>query len=268
MSKKVTDPAGGAEALRERATKLGLYGMLEHWDRLGKEPWLEEVLSVEEGERARRSLERRIRNAKIGRFKDLVDFEWSWPTKIDREAIEELFDFAFLGEQANVIFLGPNGVGKTTLAQNLAYKALLAGHTVSFITASDLLHDLASQDGPSALARRIRRYVRPELLVIDEVGYLSYTSRHADLLFDVINRRNQIKSTVVTTNKPFAEWNEVFPNSTSVVALIDRLVHKAEILPIEGESYRLKEANERKENKAKARRSRKASASAQKKAAG
>jgi len=132
------------------------------------------------------------------------------------------------------------------LVQNLAHEALLLGHTVLFASASAMLNDLAAQDGPSALARRLRRYVRPELLVLDEVGYLSYSSQHADLLFDIVNRRNQDRSTVVTTNKTFAEWNDVFPNSSSVVALVDRLVHRSEIVEIDGESYRLKEATERK----------------------
>jgi DNA replication protein DnaC len=120
-----------------------------------------------------------------------------------------------------------------------------------------MLNDLVAQDGPSALARRLRRYVRPQLLVIDEVGYLSYGTEHADLLFDIVNRRNQDRSTVVTTNKEFGEWNEVFPNSASVVALIDRLVHRSEIVHIEGESYRLKEAKEREQARAKLRAQRK-----------
>jgi DNA replication protein DnaC len=95
----------------------------------------------------------------------------------------------------------------------------------------------------------MRHYVRPALLVVDEVGYLSYNAHHADLLFEIVNRRNQDRSTIVTTNKPFAEWNEVFPNSTSVVALIDRLVHRAEIVEIDGDSWRLKEATERTKNR-------------------
>ena len=185
-----------------------------------------------------------MRNARIGRFKTMEDFDWGWPKKIDREGIEDILKLNFLDDNANVVLLGPNGVGKTTIAQNIAHQAILRGETVKYTTASDLLHDLASCDSPSLLAQRIRRYVRPRLLVIDEVGYLSYTSRHGDLLFDVLNRRNLEKPTVVTTNKGFAEWGEVFPNSSCVVALVDRLVHRAEIQSIEGESYRRKEAKE------------------------
>lgn len=246
-----------SDALRERATRLGLHGLLAHWDELGEEGLLPRLLDVEEEERARRSLERRVRGAKIGPFKPICDFDWSWPSKIDRDAVGELFRFEFLGEAANVVLIGPNGVGKTMIAQNLAHEALLAGHTVRFVLASEMLGDLACQDGPSALARRLRRYVSPSLLVIDEVGYLSYNSQHADLLFDIVNRRNQDRSTVVTTNKPFGEWNEVFPNSSSVVALVDRLVHRSEIVEIDGESYRLKEATERKEARRKKRAARK-----------
>ena len=157
-----------------------------------------------------------------------------------------------------MVLVGPNGVGKTTIAQNLAHLAILRGETVRFVTASDLLQDLVTCEGPSLPARKIRRYVRPRLLVIDEVGYLSYSSRHGDLLFDVLNRRNLEKSTVVTTNKPFAEWNEVFPNSSCVVALVDRLVHQAEIVAIDGDSYRRKEAEERTERKLRQRGRRKA----------
>lgn len=234
---------------RERAAKLGLHGLVARWEELGEEPWVERLLEVEETERASRSLERRLRNAKIRPFKPIADFDWSWPTRVDREAIRDLFRFEFLGEAGNVILIGPNGVGKTTIAQNLAHEALIAGHTVLFTSASEMLNDLAAQDAPSALSRRLRRYVRPALLVVDEVGYLSYSPQHADLLFDIVNRRNEDRSTVVTTNKPFSEWNEVFPNSSSVVALVDRLVHRSEIIEIDGDSYRLKEAKERKDEK-------------------
>jgi len=242
--------------MRERAFRLGLHGLVGRWGELGREGWVEELLAVEEGERARRSLERRVRNAKIGVFKPMADFEWSWPRRIDRELVEELFRMEFLEEAANVVLVGPNGVGKTTIAQNLAHEALIRGYTVRFASGSAMLGELSSQDGPAALERRLRRYLRPALLVVDEVGYLSYNAHHADLLFDIVNRRNQDKSTIVTTNKPFAEWNEVFPNSSSVVALIDRLVHRAEIVEIDGDSYRLKEATERTQRRREGRKAR------------
>jgi DNA replication protein DnaC len=248
-----------SDPLQERVARLGLHGLLARWSEVATKPWIDELVVMEEAERHQRSLARRLRNARIGAMKPLVDFDWAWPERIDRELIDELGSLEFVSEAANVVLVGPNGVGKTMIAKNLAYQAVLRGFTVRFASASDLLSDLSMQEGPSALARCLRRYLHPALLVIDEVGYLSYNSHHADLLFDVVNRRNLLKSTVVTTNKSFTEWNEVFPNSSSVVALIDRLVHKAEIVEIVAESYRLKEAAERKEQRA-ARRARAAAA--------
>ena len=160
----------------------------------------------------------------------------------------------FLSEATNIVLVGPNGIGKSTLAKNVAYQALIHGHTVLFTSAGQLLGDLAALDSDSALRRRLRHYARPDLLVIDEVGYLSYSNRHADLLFQLVSRRYENKSTMITTNRPFAEWREVFPNAACVVSLVDRLVHNAEILAIDGESYRLKEAQERSEQRARKRR--------------
>ena len=239
--------------LLKRARALGLYGLIDHWDEVAGQPWLDPLLRWEETERQRRSLERRIRTAKLGRFKPLVDFDWAWPKEIDREQIEELCELSWLDEIRNVVFVGPNGVGKTMLAQNVAYQALLAGASVRLISASEMLNDLAAQDSARALQRRIRHYCRPQLLCVDELGYLSYDNRHADLLFEVVSRRYGHKPMLITTNKPFAEWNEVFPNATCVVTLVDRLVHHAEIVQIKGESYRLKEAREETAKRAKAR---------------
>jgi DNA replication protein DnaC len=115
---------------------------------------------------------------------------------------------------------------------------------VLFTSAANMLNDLAAKDGDNALRRRLKHYARPAFLLVDEVGYLSYSNRHADLLFEIINQRYEQRSTLVTTNRPFGEWNEVFPNAACVVSLIDRLVHHSEIIAIEGKSYRMKEAQE------------------------
>lgn len=231
--------------LQGRLRRLGFHGLLASWTELHAEPWLPRLADIEESERKRRSLERRIHNAQIGTFKPMADFDWTWPERVDRELVEELFSFQFLRDAANVILVGPNGTGKSMIAQNLAHQALLAGHTVRFTTASAMLNELAAQDSSRSLQRRLRRYVNPALLVVDEVGYLSYDNRHADLLFEVVTQRYLQRSVVVTTNKPFEEWTDVFPNAACVVTLIDRLIHKAEVATIRGNSYRLKEAKER-----------------------
>jgi DNA replication protein DnaC len=172
----------------------------------------------------------------------MADFEWDWPTRCDRQAVQELMTLSFMADGSNVMLVGPNGVGQSMLACNLGHQALIQGHTVLFITAGQLLGDLAALDSDSALRRRLKHYAAPDLLLVDEVGYLSYPNRHVDLLFELISRRHEQKSPVITTNRAFKEWYEVFSNAACVVSLIDRLVHRCEIVPIEGETYRLKEA--------------------------
>jgi len=238
------------DAHRLRAESLRLYGLLAHWAEIEESAWVERLLNWEEAERARRSLERRLGDAHIGRFKPLADFDWDWPEQCDRLAVTELMGLEFLKTAANAILVGASGLGKSMIAQNITHQAVLNGHTALFTTAGQLLGELAALDSDSALRRRLRHYAAPTLLVIDEVGYLSYSNRHADLLFELINRRHEQKSTLLTTNKSFSEWSEVFPNAACVVALIDRLVHNAEIIAIKGKSYRQKEAQERAEQRA------------------
>lgn len=242
------------ESLRERAAALRFYGVLAHWSEVATADWLAPLVQWEEEERARRSLERRLTDARIGRFKRLADFDWAWPKRCDRGSVEALMALTFIAEAANVVLVGNNGVGKSMLARNVAHQALIHGHTVRFTTAGELLGDLAALDSDAALRRRLRHYASPDLLVIDEIGYLSYSNRHADLLFELVSRRYETKSTLVTTNKSFAEWSTVFPNAACVVSLVDRLVHHSEVIVIEGESYRLKEAKERSEQRGRQRR--------------
>jgi len=231
--------------LLPRAKALKLYGLIDHWEEVEKTPWVNELIAWEEVARSQHSQDRRLKSAHIERFKPLANFDWDWPTVCDREAIEELMQLNFIKEVANVIFCGPNGVGKSMIACNIAYQAAIYGYSVLFTTAAQMLNDLNSQDGDNALRRRIKYYVQPTLLCVDEIGYLSYSNRHADLLFEVVSRRYEEKPTLVTTNKPFTEWREIFPNVSCVVSLIDRLVHKSEIISIEAKSYRLKESEER-----------------------
>ena len=242
-------PAVSHAQLHAQATELRLHGLLAHWNELMGQPETEQRvrqwLGWESLERANRSLERRVRQAHLGRFKPLADFDWSWPKECDREAIEELMGLQFLTDATSVVLFGTNGVGKTMVALNIAHQAVMQGHTALFTTAGQMLSELAALDSDSALRRRLQHYAAPDLLLIDEVGYLSYSNRHADMLFELISRRYLHKSTIVTTNKRFAEWGEVFPNAACVVSLVDRLMHRAEVVRIDGESYRAKEAQER-----------------------
>lgn len=235
------------EVLKQQALALKLHGLIANWDALPESdlPVIQRLIAWEDLERKRRGLERRLGAAHIGRFKPLADFDWSWPQQCDRAAVSDLMTLGFIGDNANIILVGPNGTGKSMIAQNIAHHAVLQGHSALFINAAQMLGDLAAQDGDNTLRRRLAHYARPDVLVIDEIGYLSYGNRHADLLFNIVNRRYERKPTVVTTNRPFAEWGEVFPNAACVVSIVDRLVHHSEIVVIEGASYRMKEAKER-----------------------
>jgi DNA replication protein DnaC len=244
--------------IKARLKMLGLFGLIACWDYIADKPWLEEVVAIEELERKKRSLERRLRNSRVAAFKPMTDFDWAWPKKIDREAVEELFALAFIKTGHNAVLVGPNGVGKTMILKNVAHQAVVRGHNVRFATASDMLADLAAQDSSAALARGLRRYTLPHLLCVDEVGYLSYDSRYADLLFEVVTRRYDAqKPVLLSTNKAFSEWGEVFPHAACVVTLVDRLIHRAEVIEIEADSYRLKEAKELNAVRSKQRRSKK-----------
>ena len=195
---------------------------------------LEEIARSETEAAARRSLERRLAQARLRRFKPMADFEWNWPKKINRPLLERVLTLDFLTQGRNLILCGTAGLGKTMIAKNIA-------HTALFRTVSDLLADL-ERDSPAARRRKFRFYARPSLLVLDEVGYLAYDAHAADLLFEIVNHRYERNSIVVTTNKGFREWNTVFPNATCIAALLDRLTHHADVTLLEGDSYRMRES--------------------------
>jgi len=249
----VEQPVTNPSDLLKRAEALKLYGLVEHWSDVKNTDWIKNLITWEEAERSQRSLERRLTSARLGRFKTLGEFDWNWPEQCDRNAIEECMKLGFMKDVSNVILCGPNGVGKSTIARNLAHQTIMEGHTALFVTAGAMLNDLVAQDGDQALSRRIKHYARPDVLVIDELGYLSYSNRHADLLFEIVARRYELKATIITTNKPFSEWNDIFPNAACVVSLIDRLVHHSDIINIVAKSYRLKEAKEKSEQRKKTR---------------
>ena len=211
---------------------------------------LEEIARTEQIEKTRRSLEGRLRRAHIGRFKPITDFDWNWPKKLEQDVIQRALTLEFVKEGRNLVLLGSNGLGKTMISKNIAHQAVMAGFSVLFTTAAELIEDLRPRS-PETLRRRLARYTAPQLLAIDEVGYLSYDSGAADLLYKVIDRRyersgprdnNPSRSILVTTNLAFRDWNTVFPNATSIATLLDKLTHHADVTMITGESYRVHES--------------------------
>src|SRR5690606_29522779 len=169
--------------------------------------------------------------------------------KIDRSLVESSVGLHFLGAARNIVLVAPQGLGKTMIAQNIAHQAILAGHSVLFTTAAQMLLDLGAQESSRGLERRLRHYAKQSLLVIDELGYLALDNRNADLLFQVVSRRYERKSLVLTTNLAFKEWPTVFPNATCATALIDRVIHHSDVISVSGKSYRLREAEGSAENK-------------------
>src|SRR5436853_5592706 len=204
---------------------------------------LEQLVTAEAAERSRRSLERRLRISGIKSFKPIADFDWSWPARIERDVIERALTLDFMGSALNLILVGRNGLGKTMIAQNICHAAVLAGHSVLFRSAAALLEELHRQS-PEGRHRKLRTYANVGLLCVDEVGYLSFDDKSADLLYEVINRRYERKSVILTTNRPFKEWNEVFPNAACIVTLLDRLLHHADMTLIEGDSYRVRDSEQ------------------------
>ena len=203
---------------------------------------IEELIEKEITQLQKASLERRFKQAKIGAFTQMLDFDWSWPKKMPRKAVETLLTLEFIGRKENAIFMGPEGVGKTMIAQNLAYQCAFSGSHSLFTTAADLVVKLKDAQGAQIFRSRLGKYLKPDHLVIDEIGYLSFDNKAADLLYQVVSKRYEKTSTVITTNLAFKDWPKFFPGASSVTALIDRLVHRAHIINIEGDSFRLKES--------------------------
>lgn len=226
-----------------RATATNLDDLLARATRtsLSHRQLIEEIIRAEFADKAERSLRRLLTQARIGRFRPMTDFDWNWPKKIDHDLIERALSLEFIREGRNLILLGANGLGKTMIAKNIAFAAVNAGYSVLFRAASELLSDLEC-DSPGLRRRKLSFYARPKLLCIDEVGYLSYDSSAGDLLYEVINRRYERCSILLTGNRAFKEWNEIFPHAACISTLLDRLTHHADITTIEGQSFRVRES--------------------------
>lgn len=213
-----------SEPLLNRATALKLHGVISHWDEIKDEGafWLEQFVGWEERHRSQRSLDGRLRKARLGRFKPMSEFDWKWPKQCDRAVIEQWMQLDFMEGASNLILCGPNGVGKTMIVSNIASQAILRGSTALFTTAAAMLNELAELDSDSALRRRIKHYTQPALLIIDEVGYLSYSNRHADLLFEVVSQRYEKNQRASRPINPFQTGVTSFPmQRVSYRSLID-----------------------------------------------
>ena len=239
------------DELKDYLTNLLLTWPREHYEALAVQAATENWTHVDyltrllEGEHLRRRdnrIQRRIQTARFPVAKSLDGFDWGWPKKINRPQIQNLFRLQFMEQNANVIFLGGVGLGKTHLASAIGYAACMEGHAVLFTTAVDMINTLAAAQAAQRLKQELKKYQTPRLLVLDELGYLPIDKLGADLLFQVISARYERGPIVLTTNKAFKHWPAIFNNdSTLAAAVLDRLLHHAETVIIEGPSYRMKE---------------------------
>jgi DNA replication protein DnaC len=204
--------------------------------------YLAQLIEGETALRADRAVDRRIKAAKFPVIKTLEAFRWDWPKKINRLQIQDLFRLQFVHDKANVILLGLVGLGKTHIATALGHAACQQGMSVLFANAIDVINTLHSAQTKGSLKSELRKYTAPSLLILDEVGYLPIDQRGADLLFQVISARYERGSIVLTTNKAFKQWSSIFNgDSTITSAVLDRLLHHAETVVIEGSSFRMKD---------------------------
>jgi len=198
-----------------------------------------------EGECLRRKdrvTKRRVQAAHFPVIKTLEQFNWSWPKKINRPQVQNLFRMAFVKEKGNVVFMGGVGLGKTHLATALAYEACLCGHTALYTTAIDIVNTLGAAQSANRLKTELKRYLTPDILFIDELGYLPIDKAGADLLFQVFSHRYEVGSIIATTNQAYKNWAKIFNNDVTITsAVLDRLLHHAETVTIEGKSYRMKD---------------------------
>jgi DNA replication protein DnaC len=225
--------------MREQHHPLAKQAAKNNWTH---EDYLEKLADGEATLRKDRSTQRRINQARFPVIKTLEQFNWTWPKKINRLQIQQLFRLQFVKKPANVIFLGGVGLGKTHLASALGYEACLKGYKTLFTTAIDVINTLSAAQAAGRMKQELKRYIRPSLLILDELGFLPIDKAGADLLFQVISQRYEQGALVITSNRAFKDWPEIFNNdSTLTSAILDRLLHHAETVLIEGKSYRMKE---------------------------
>ncbi|MBO0836462.1 MAG: IS21-like element helper ATPase IstB [Actinobacteria bacterium] len=204
--------------------------------------YLAKLVEGEATTRELRSSERRIKNARFPVIKTLDDFQWSWPKKINRAQIQNLFRLDFISTHTNVVLIGNVGLGKTHLSIALGHAACLRGHSVLFTTAIDIINTLSAAQSAGQLKREIHRYLKPAVLIVDELGYLPIDKHGADLLFQIISQRYERASIVLTTNRAYKNWAQIFNNdSTLTSAILDRVLHHVDTVVIEGKSFRMKD---------------------------
>lgn len=236
---------------RDQLAYLKLRFMAEQYQQLAAQAaqkgwshqdYLERLIQGEAEMRWDNSIQRRIRMARFPVIKTLDQFQWNWPKKINRLQVQQLFTLDFIADRANAILLGGVGLGKTHLATALGYEASLRGYTVLFSTAVDVINTLTAAQVSGQLKTGLKRYLQPSLLILDELGYLPIDKHGADLLFQVISCRYEKGSIVISSNRAYKDWPTIFNNDATLTsAILDRLLHHAETIVIEGKSYRMKE---------------------------
>ncbi len=200
------------------------------------------LIGLEQAAREQRALERRLREARLPKQKTLAEYDFKFPKRVPKAAIVRLFDCDFIEQHGCAVLIGPTGTGKSHLLTALGYTAVERGHSVRHTRVVDMINHLTAAQLNGSLGKTLRSYVRPSLLLLDELGYLPIDKRGADLLFQVVAARYEVGSIVITTNRPFREWGKLFDvDNTLATALIDRLMHHGEGIVIQGDSFRMKD---------------------------